>query len=153
MKKCLFSLLVLLLCNNPMFAKPLDLSFLSGLKVGISKQSALDILKKDSIIFVEKNNDVGGKYTFCKTNYKLNGLILNDMRLAFKKGKLSILAFPLNYKQLSEIEGYFDIEANCKLVGEDSTTAYYAFDNCLIFINFDSEYIEIRTPKSICKKE
>jgi hypothetical protein len=133
------------------YSADFDLTFLHGLKIGLTKQEAIKILEKDSIKFIEKNNNVGGKYTVCTTKYFIDSVAINEMTITFSKNKIDFIMFPLDPKKLWQLDDILDLTANCRLADEEVGYRFYIFDNCNFSINFELDALILYKPKLKCK--
>lgn len=122
-------------------AKPFDYSLFKDIQPGITKTKLINILKENNYSFIEKNNDAGGKYLVAKIDFSIDGIALDTMRIGFKNKKVESVLFAVNRNLLYKLKLKYDIEANCKLVSDETASTYYYFDNGMLCVNMDVEYI------------
>lgn len=151
MKKLIY--LFLILSFSIIQAKPFDYSLFKDIQPGITKTKLINILKENNYSFIEKNNDVGGKYLVAKIDFSIDGIALDTMRIAFKDKKVKGISFDLKKESLNFLKTKYDVEANCKRVFDDNyDNIYYRFDNVTIGLLLDNDMIAFLSVNIECKE-
>lgn len=152
MKKVIIIIFALLLWNTS-YSAPFDYSLFKGIQPGISKTKLINILKENKYGFIEKNNDVGGKYIEAKIDFSIDGIVLDTMRINFKDKKVKGISFDLKKESLNLLKTKYDVEANCKKVLDDKyDNIYYRFDNVTIGLLLDNDMIVFFSVNIECKE-
>lgn len=150
MKKVMIMVLVVLGAISTTQAKKFDYGFINGLKPGLSKKAALEILDKNQFKYEIFNNTVGGKFYEVLCDSSIGGVKIITIRFAFENSKILSVALDLadNY---GAIDKYLDKECNCMIYNELGNFTSYAFDNCTVNVREDGS-ISINNAITKCKE-
>lgn len=147
---CLLS--IILFSASVSLANSFDLSFLPGLKKGLTMKQVCALLDRDSIKYELKNNGNAGKYiNVVDVKIKYQTIVIENMKFGFNNGKLS--SFKLTaLDHCFNLAKYFDTICNCRIDKEEDGS-YYGFDNGSISYgdNEDCEFMFMFNSKIKCK--